>query len=326
MKKIKIKFVDFWPNFNYKNHFLYGELSKRYEIEISDHPDYIFFSVFGNENLNYRNCVRIFYTAENISPDFNICDYAIGFDYINFDDRYLRLPNYYNYNYEKNFELIENRKKIDKLDRKEFCCFVYSNSKADKFREELYELISSYKTVKSGGKFKNNVGGPVKNKLEFQKQFKFCIACENASYPGYTTEKILDAFASGCIPIYWGDPLVENVFNKKAFINCLNYKNTDDLLKFIKKVDNDDSLYLEMINQPIFNNEHDFQKMKLIELDNFLFHIFDQKLNDSYRYNRTFYRDIYFTKMYDSNRLYNRSLKSILKKCVQSMRLMRKKR
>ena len=49
-------------------------------------------------------------------------------------------------------------------------------------------------------------------------------AFENTYAPGYTTEKIMDAFASGCVPIYYGDPLVVQDFNPDSFINAHDFK------------------------------------------------------------------------------------------------------
>ena len=74
MKTIKVKFVDFWKGFDPRNNFLMDILKQRYHIELSESPDYLIFSVFGFTNLNYERCVKIFYTGENLTPDFNICD------------------------------------------------------------------------------------------------------------------------------------------------------------------------------------------------------------------------------------------------------------
>ena len=59
----------------------------------SEDPDYIIYSGFGNDHLKY-DCIRIFFTGECITPDFNECDYAIGFDRLTFGDRYARIPLY----------------------------------------------------------------------------------------------------------------------------------------------------------------------------------------------------------------------------------------
>ena len=67
MKKIKIKYVDFWPSLNPEDFIFTKLLRKHFEVEISDNPDYIFYSLIGNKDyLNY-DCIRIFYTGENWS-------------------------------------------------------------------------------------------------------------------------------------------------------------------------------------------------------------------------------------------------------------------
>ena len=42
---------------------------------------------------------------------------------------------------------------------------------------------------------------------------------ENGLYPGYYTEKIPEAFYSGCLPITWADENIVADFNSRAFLN-----------------------------------------------------------------------------------------------------------
>lgn len=58
----------------------------------------------------------------------------------------------------------------------------------------------------------------IQNKEEGLADYMFSIAHENANYSGYFTEKILDCFATGTIPIYWGDPDIGKVFNTDGII------------------------------------------------------------------------------------------------------------
>lgn len=59
MKKIKINFVDFWESFNPESNMFMGLLRQRYEVELSEQPDFLVYSVFGKKHLQY-DCVRIF--------------------------------------------------------------------------------------------------------------------------------------------------------------------------------------------------------------------------------------------------------------------------
>ncbi|MCQ2562598.1 MAG: hypothetical protein MJ158_03230 [Alphaproteobacteria bacterium] len=92
-KNIKIDFCDFWKGFNKTNNKIINILKKHYNVEITDKPDFLFCSCFGGDFRNYNNCVKIFTTGENVIPNFNYYDYASGFDFIDFGDRYFRKLN-----------------------------------------------------------------------------------------------------------------------------------------------------------------------------------------------------------------------------------------
>jgi hypothetical protein len=153
----------------------------------------------------------------------------------------------------------------------------------DGYREEFFEKLSAYKTVDSGGKYKNNVGGPVPDKLEFQKDYKFSLAFENVSVRGYCTEKILQSFAAGTIPIYYGDETVVQDFNPKAFINCHDYDSIDEVVAKIKELDENDAAYLQMLNEPMFICGKLPDKYSDESILNFLSNIFDKTVNEARR-------------------------------------------
>ena len=278
-KTIKIKFVDFWSDdFGNNNNLFVRILRERYNVVICDDPDYYICAEFGDEVLKNPKPVRIFFTGENRVPDFNTYDYAIGFDHLTFEDRYIRFPLYYFY--ASDCQTLLNREAFTRHDiskREGFCATVISNWNGAPERKQLFEAINAYKTISSGGRFMNNVGGPVKDKVAFQSKYKFVLASENSSQRGYCTEKLIQAFMSNAIPIYWGDPLVGLTFNTESFINCMDYPSFDAVVDRIKEIDNDDDLYLHMLNAPIFINPQtpaiDFKILR-----EFLYHIFDQDL------------------------------------------------
>ena len=139
-------------NFDPFNNFIINILRKRYDVELSDKPDYLFYSVNSRDYLNY-NCVRIFYTAENLMPDFNICDYAIGFNYIGFGDRYMRYPLYLvddfnaykgdDYASDLKLALHKHENTEKQFSKKtDFCSFVYSNGDAAQCRQLIFKELS----------------------------------------------------------------------------------------------------------------------------------------------------------------------------------------
>ena len=119
--------------------------------------------------------------------------------------------------------------------------------------------MNSYKPVASGGPLFNNIGyilpggeDAVYEKQQFLNNYKFNLCFENASYPGYATEKLYEALCARTIPIYWGSPTITMDFNHKAFLNWHDYKNDKEFLEAIKRVDTDNSLYMDMFFQPMF--------------------------------------------------------------------------
>lgn len=293
MKTIKIYFTDFSIDFNIKDDFFYILLSMSYEIILDrENPDYLIYSCYGFDYLKY-DCVRIFYTAENIRPDFNLCDYAIGFDKMCFADRYMRFPNYARYG--EQFKSITRKETltVDFLDTKPgFCNFVYSNAKADPKRDQLFHLLSKYKKVDSAGRHLKNVCTKAGDrfttawrdtKVEFQRGYKFSIAFENSSTPGYTTEKIMHAFAANTVPIYWGNPDIACEFNPKAFINGHEYSNINQIVERIVQMDSDDELYLQTLNEPCFIGGNIPYVLSENAMTSFFRAIFEQPLSDARR-------------------------------------------
>ncbi|MGM0900329.1 MAG: glycosyltransferase family 10 domain-containing protein [Bacillota bacterium] len=285
--KIKINFTDFWGGFDKSNNIFTNLLKEKYDVIISDDPDYLFYSCFGHDFWHYDHCVKIFYTGENRRPKFYECDYAIGFDYLPNNDRYIRFPLYFLYT--EDFMLAKKKHLISENeieDKVLFCNFIYSNGKAHKDREFFFDLLSKYKSVDSGGKFRNNIGYRVNNKLEFQKKYKFSIAFENDTTEGYTTEKIIQAFAAQTIPIYWGNPAISKEFNSNAFINCHDFHSFEDVVKRIEEIDHDKELFRKILKEPIYSEDINQDEIVKKQLLKFLSSIFDTEYDKAFKFPR----------------------------------------
>lgn len=255
-------------------------LSQRYQVIRDDaNPDYLIFGDrnFGNNNVNYKKCIKIFYTGENQRYWDYFCDHAITFDHFD-DHKHYRLPLYVIYDFENKRKGIANsddynREFHDLNEPRKFCSFVVQNPSCQK-RNNFFQLLSQYKKVDAAGPLFNNVGyvlergdRSVEAKLEFINKYKFNMCFENASYPGYATEKLFEAFCGKTIPIYWGSPTIEVDFNPKAFLNWHDYQDDNEFLKRIIELDNDNDEYVEMYLQPMFR---DYEKNKFFDQDRFL--------------------------------------------------------
>ncbi|MDP4272627.1 MAG: glycosyltransferase family 10 [Bacteroidota bacterium] len=251
MTKLKINFVDFWPDFDATSNFFLDLLKTRFDLEISDSPDFIIYSVFGTTFRNYH-CTRIFYTGENIRPNFDECDFALSFDFIE-HPRHFRLPLYVLYLKDPKQLVKEDTFNPEKIlqEKSKFCNFIYSNGSAQE-RIDFFEKLSKYKKVDSGGRVRNNLGCFVLDKLDFIKDYKFTIAFENSSYPGYTTEKLVHPMLVHSLPIYWGNPRVDEDFNPKSFLNYFSFDSDEELIARIIGLDRNDELYCRYLREPYY--------------------------------------------------------------------------
>jgi hypothetical protein len=59
---------------------------------------------------------------------------------------------------------------------------------------------------------------PVKKVEEALCPYMFSVVIENESYPTYFTEKIMNCFATGTVPVYYGSPDISDYFNIDGII------------------------------------------------------------------------------------------------------------
>lgn len=292
----RINFIDFWPGFDKENNLFCNILREKYLVDISEQPDYIFASVSGNYGFTDYDCVRILYTGEPFSPDFNVFDYAIGFDPIELkdekgSDRYYRFPYCFydemGYGLQKLSRGLTREEAQEVLqEKKYFCNFIYSHPSAKGERETILNLLSQYKRVESSGSFLNNMKDgfvvPRAKKEEFLRLSKFTIACESIIHPGFVTEKISDALYANSIPIYYGSNYVKKEFNPDAFIYLGDYNSIEEGIEKVIEIDRNDEKYISMLMQPKLIVDHYYENL-YDGLRAFLFHIFDQDKEEALR-------------------------------------------
>lgn len=273
---IRIRFTDQPPDFNPENNVYTRALQRIGAVEFCDHPDFVFYGAFGTQFLSYPDSVRIFLANEPVLPNFNDCDYAIGAMKLSFGERYFRQPPLLGFG-EIDYEpmLRPDRRQIpENAVSRRFCNFVYANGNCGSgavLRVQFCRRLSAYRRVDCPGTVLNNMSGAVHpryedkrarsrglvgtewaaDKLAFLRNYKFTIAFENTSLPGFTTEKLLHPLMACSIPIYWGNPDVTEYFNPKAFINCHDYENDwDAVAARVRELDRDPEQYLEMLRRP----------------------------------------------------------------------------
>lgn len=252
MKNIKYNYLGFWRDANIEQLFA-KYITDDYKLVLSNKPDYVFYSCFFDpvDLTKWPNAIRIFFSGENMSPDFIFFDYWIGFDFIDFPERFFRMPLAL---FPSNLTENDPDNYLQLSKKRYFCSFIYSHDDRNKRRLTLFNTISKYKTVSSFGKYLNNTGIFVdrSSKGDYERLSKFSLIIESTDCDGFVTEKIYDAIVNGTIPIYFGTKKVIEYFNEKRIINANSFNSIDSLMERIIQIDNDDSLFISVINESMY--------------------------------------------------------------------------
>jgi hypothetical protein len=135
---------------------------------------------------------------------------------------------------------------------------VISNNKPQKILYFLNKLDKRM-NVLYGGKYKNNIGGKVEGNwwssslIDFYKKSKFVITMENTKIEHYVTEKLINGFRAGIVPVYWGSPHISKHFNPKRFIILEDDSDSSMDAVIDRMINMSDEEYFKMVNEPIFN-------------------------------------------------------------------------
>ena len=159
-----------------------------------------------------------------------------------------------------------NIKQIDN-DKQFFIAFCVSNSSAysncknrinifNRFCEllpekEIHALGQIYGNYKKNHRPLNGSHLTFNTIQEYSK-YKFVLAIENNIKEGYVTEKIMNVFAAGSIPIYQGcSKTVVKQFNKNSYIDINNFASLDECISYVNNISQEK--YNEMLSHNIYN-------------------------------------------------------------------------
>jgi hypothetical protein len=247
-----------------------------------NHANVLLESCFGNSVLGAKSWKHsIFYSGEPFAS--NVNEYRVNKHKVDHtkeaykssnikhniilfsectNNNIINLPLFVYYIYGNNFiDKLITRPLITKVP-KHFCCFIVSNGQSDT-RNKMFEVINSYKKVHSYGKFANNMGMNLnfdywtEGFRRFISNYKFIICFENSKFGTYSTEKIVNPYLAGTIPIYWSSHEIKNIINENSMLFLEDEEDISfqNILEKVKELDCSDDKYLEYINRPFFNKE-----------------------------------------------------------------------
>ena len=236
-----------------------------------------------------QNKIYLFLPGESISPDFNLFDYAVGFDPIEFNDRYIQIHPLSFFNRYWNFGNFFGLRSGIESEKRSFCNFIYSNPRSHPFRDEFFFALNKSLSVDSLGNHLNNKDLGIKrkdysqsnwrqDKIQIQAKYKFSIAFENQRSSGYVTEKLLTSYLAGTIPIYWGAPDVGLCFNDASFVNVCDYNSPEEAIDKVLEINSDEGLFRNILSEPLLlTHQIELFIEKDYQLRRFFQKVFDQR-------------------------------------------------
>jgi alpha(1,3/1,4) fucosyltransferase len=286
-KPIKLYALNFWPGFSLEFgfvHYLFTRALGAFEIAKTEkEADVVLVSLFPRfQRLRglLPSLVRdapetpersIGILWENQRPDYGKYAYSISSDFDSYGGRNIRVPFWYSQiqwpdmladkPHHRAWSGFEPLVSLDALtkprvsssckEREQFCCFVAANREPHRLLTinalSRISQVDLYGPI-SGRAFKGS-------KYDLLRTYRFNLCFENSIFPGYYTEKMLQAWVGGCVPLYYSDPWYSVDFNPKAAINRIHSRSLDEFVERVATVSRSPDAFEEMFRQPLLTEE-----------------------------------------------------------------------
>ena len=212
---------------------------------------------------------NVWCTFENRRPPANGFDLTLSFDINTYNDSNFYLPLIY---------LYMNHKKTGDAHSKHLVSpkqcteprsiepnfintkFGFASSFINNPQQTRLFVVKELSKISKVSVYGRSVGNYVEDKISEAEKFWFNLCFENDFYPGYVTEKILEAWLAKSIPIYWGSD-ANNILNPKAYVNFNDFLSVNEFVKYILELYSDEKRMIEMISQPILNSNFDYESL-----------------------------------------------------------------
>ena len=147
-------------------------------------------------------------------------------------------------------------------------CWVEQSSYGLKLKSKDMSMIYSDKSFMPGHKLRHAISKlglnsldlygrgssrPIDSKEEALSDYRYSVAIENCSQENYFTEKILDCFSVGTIPVYYGCPNIKDYFDVDGIIP---FSSLDEFLELLPTLNED------TYNKKISSVKYNFKKFK----------------------------------------------------------------
>lgn len=128
--------------------------------------------------------------------------------------------------------------------------FIFSWKNWNSYHRMRFNVYESLKNDSRVDFYGTGCGNPIDFKIDGLKDYRFSIIMENNIEPDYFTEKIIDSFLTGTIPVYLGTRHTENYFDSNGIIY---FNGVEDLPEILNSLS--EELYNSKIESVVKNFE-----------------------------------------------------------------------
>jgi len=279
---VKVCAVHFWPGFSLEHGFVRLLLDHALDsfqiVDSEKEADIVLTSIFPSyprirKNLHLKWPAfpqkSIGVVWENERPDYSKYKFSLSSDFDSYGGRNCRVPLWYMQLQwpgmkpdlpppgSKAWSLFEPLVDVESLlhprdsstvpDRERFCCFVAKN--AERHRMFAIDCLNAVAPVDLYGPISGKTARM--SKYEILKDYRFNLCFENSSFPGYYTEKLLQAWVGGCVPLYFSDPWFHIDFNPRAAINRIDFATVGDFAGHVASINSSRNAMKDLYDQPL---------------------------------------------------------------------------
>jgi hypothetical protein len=218
------------------------------------------------ESINVE-CIKIAWLIEPIEiqpwsynyiiSNHRLFDHVLTYDsqLLNISNKFIKNPMWCSWVHPENHGLHSKSKNLS---------IIASSKNGVQGHQLRHDFISKYKNEIDfdifGGLTSGNSGyKPIYCKSEGLSDYRFSVVIENVKKDFFFTEKIVDCFLTGTIPIYWGCNNIGDYFDTRGI---LNFNNLEELGSILKKINNET---YERMFEYVKNNYEIASKFKTVE-------------------------------------------------------------
>ena len=252
-RPLTIAFWGFWPGFRPENNLFYKTLNLQYDIKIVNpffvHPDIMITTFYFRPWHSRLRTIR-FIKPARLKILLSGESYLTGFDKFDATISTLDFPSSTNIYLPQWFHMIDwfgdgdinmdmrrfgRAIKPDELlrplkfqDRKFKFSMIYKNN------HYLRSTFIQYLDLTPANALIVGPGQSIDKKMTALSDASANFCFENSVAHGYVTEKLIEAFCSGCYPIYYGAPLAREIFTKDNILNLFEVDQNEEIKEIVE--------------------------------------------------------------------------------------------